>query len=144
MHYDVINTGNKVFNVIIPLISAKKSGPELDLRDYSTEEIGRYRYEPNAAILQGDNANHGTSAVHYMDEFRMGVAIYVGDLSDDSIFGELGFTQHYPPPEYDLLRSWNGIHWNPSDPSKKLPKPGLEHVMSAEADEKVGNACISA
>jgi hypothetical protein len=62
MHYDVTETGRKAFNIIIPLILANDTGPELDLQDPEKvnddgEELhGRYRYEYDVASMLGDDA----------------------------------------------------------------------------------------
>jgi hypothetical protein len=58
LHYDVQNTGGKVFNVIIPLMLANETGPELDLQESSknsfdeeTLRVGRYRYRYGKKML---------------------------------------------------------------------------------------------
>ena len=61
LHYDVSETGAKVFNVIIPLLLANETGPELDLQadreKYGRDaEVGRLRYEYDVASMMGDDA----------------------------------------------------------------------------------------
>jgi hypothetical protein len=62
MHYDVTETGRKAFNVIIPLILANDTGPELDLQESEEVDddgellVGRYRYEYDVASMLGDDA----------------------------------------------------------------------------------------
>jgi hypothetical protein len=61
LQYGIRETGRKMFNIVIPLILANETGPELDIQDSNrtndgTEnlKVGRYRFEPDAAILLGD------------------------------------------------------------------------------------------
>jgi hypothetical protein len=62
MHYDVKNSGAKSYNIIIPLILANDTGPELDVRDSEKVDdkgqrlVGRYRYEHDVASMLGDDA----------------------------------------------------------------------------------------
>jgi hypothetical protein len=64
MHYDVTETGRKAFNIIIPLILANETGPELDLQSSDYDKVdddgeplhGRYRYELDVASMMGDDA----------------------------------------------------------------------------------------
>lgn len=92
MHYDVSETGAKAFNVIIPLILANETGPELDVQESELVDededflVGRYRYEYNVASMLGDDAYHATSAVDYRmnKEFRMAATIYIADINDDN------------------------------------------------------------
>lgn len=57
MHYDVTQTQNKTFNVIVPLLLASETGPELDLQCVYEDEVegtyrtGRYRYEYDVATM---------------------------------------------------------------------------------------------
>ena len=58
-HHNFKDIGGRAFNVIIPLILANETGPELELRqdgDEANEEklaIGSYKYEPNVASMVG-------------------------------------------------------------------------------------------
>lgn len=129
----VEQTQGKVFNIIIPLLSAKETGPELDIQDYETGDVGRYRYEPNVAIMQGDDATHATSAIDYMNEFRLALSVYVADMNEDNVESIAdAVTQLYPPRDPDLFLSWAGMHWDPNDPAKKLPPPGPDHILLRE------------
>jgi hypothetical protein len=62
IHYDVKNSGAKAYNIIIPLILANDTGPELDVQDSLKVDdkgkplVGRYRYEHNVASMLGDDA----------------------------------------------------------------------------------------
>lgn len=59
IHHDFKDIGGRAFNVIIPLILANETGPELELRqdgDEADEEklaIGSYKNEPNVASMVG-------------------------------------------------------------------------------------------
>jgi hypothetical protein len=80
--------------VIIPLILANETGPELDLQNYDEEDddedddddetksdyrVGRYRYEYHVASMMGDDALHASSAVDYrvQKEMRLAATVYV-------------------------------------------------------------------
>jgi hypothetical protein len=62
MHRDVAETGAKAYNIIIPLILANDTVPELDLWDSKRVDDGgeplhgRYRYEHDVASMLGDDA----------------------------------------------------------------------------------------
>jgi hypothetical protein len=140
LHFDVKETGAKVYNVIIPLILANETGPELDLQSWHPdipegeieEPVGRYRYEYNVAGMMGDNAYHATSACDYRKnkEMRLAATVYIADVNDlnaDNILQH--YTQAYPPTDPDLIRSWIARHWKKGDPSRKLPKPPADHIL---------------
>lgn len=133
LHYDLRNTGRKMYNVIIPLNLADDTGPELDLQDASDDAaIGRYRYEYDVASLMGDDAYHATSACDYRStkEFRMAATVYVADVNEmnaESIVD--GYTQYFPPTDMELLLSWAGRHWKKGG-GASLPKPHPNHILS--------------
>jgi hypothetical protein len=127
--------------VIIPLILANETRPELDLRSNKREgvswttahPIGRLRYKYDVASMMGDDAYHGTSAVDYrvQKEMRMAATVYIGDIGTDNIEAILSdYTQHYPPKEHpEILLGMAGLHWRRDDPSAKLPDPVEGHVL---------------
>lgn len=139
MHYDVVDTGNKTFNIIVPLILANSTGPELDIqnareiyRDKPGFRAGRYRYEYDIASMMGDDSTHGSSAVDYRlrGEMRMAATIYVADVSEENVENILAdYTQAYPPRDRELLLRWAGRHWKRDDPSARLPKPAADHIL---------------
>ena len=58
VHTDVSNTGVRTFNIIVPLLKAKDSPPELDIQENEEpHRIGRYGYEYNVAGLMGDDVS---------------------------------------------------------------------------------------
>ena len=141
LHFDVKETGAKVYNVIIPLVLANETGPELDLQKWSPDlpdyeqdnTIGRYRYEYDVASMMGDNAHHATSACDYRNtkEMRMAATVYIADVNDanaDDILNH--YTQAYPPnDDVELLKSWKARHWKKGDASRKLPEPTPDHIL---------------
>jgi SET domain len=146
LHRDVDHTGGKVFNIIIPLLLANETGPELDLEiwkpdnfclkpDLAANEkcrIGRYRYEYDVASLMGDDAVHATSACdyRYRKEMRMAATVYVADVNEVNAENIIRhFTQAYPPRDIDLLKSWIGHHWKKDDISRHLPEPSPNHIL---------------
>jgi hypothetical protein len=61
IHSDVLRTGNKTFNIIIPLILANETGPEqevieTDINGKEFLKVGRYRNSYDTALLVGDGA----------------------------------------------------------------------------------------
>jgi hypothetical protein len=134
IHYDVTHTGNRVFNVLIPLILANNTGPELDIQAGTTGDealpVGRLRYQYDVATLVGDDAYHGTSAVDYRlgKEMRMAATVYVADIRPDNIDSIVSdYTQKYPPPRRpDILMRMAGDHWKRGDPYARLPIPFQE------------------
>jgi len=141
LHHDVVETNGRVYNVIIPLILANETGPELDLcgwkpdlpeDDEYNQRVGRYRYEYDVASMMGDGAIHATSACDYRNtkEMRMAATVYIADVNDDNIEMVMNhYTQAYPPKDIELLRSWKGRHWKRDDPSRSLPKPPPGHIL---------------
>jgi hypothetical protein len=93
-HADVVNTGNKTFNVIIPMKLASETGPELEFSDMSDPEnvkTGKYKYEYDVAQMIGDSAIHATAGADYRPnkEFRYAASIYVMEVDEVSIDGLL-------------------------------------------------------
>ena len=131
LHYDATETNSSVFNIIIPLILANETGPELDIlqkqdTNKKSFKVGRLRYQYDVASLLGDDAYHATSAVDYRDskEMRMAATIYVADIYPSNLDAILtDYTQHYPPQDRpDLLLAMAGKHWQANDPKAKLPR----------------------
>jgi hypothetical protein len=150
LHCDVRETGAKVYNIIVPLLLANETGPELDLQsrlpgipyDQQTRTVGRYRYEYDVAAMMGDDAVHATSACDYRHqrEMRMAATVYVADVNDTNAEDVMKFyTQAYPPRDLDLLKSWIARHWKRGDPSRKLPKPASDHILVRDNDTSSGN-----
>ena len=145
LHYDVTNTGSKTFNIIIPLILANQTGPEVDIQDRPDDidegeehalRVGRYRYEYDVAIMMGDDAYHATSAADYRltGEMRLAATIYVSDVNDENVDNIVyDYTQAYPPQDRNLLLRWAGRHWKRNDPMTRLPQPSADHILVAPA-----------
>jgi len=139
MHFDVTGTGGKAFNVIIPLILANETGPELDLQDSKRSregegelKVGRNRYEYDVATVLGDDAYHATSAVDYRvhKQFRMAATVYVAEVNEDNVDAIVNdFTQPFPPADRDLLLQWSGQHYRSDDQSARLPEPSSDHIL---------------
>ena len=127
VHYDFHHTEGRAFNIIIPLILANSTGPELDIQQDGTELIGSYKYELNVASMVGDVAFHATAAVDYLDkkEMRMAATVYIADLNSRNIGSIMNdFTQAYPPKgDFDYLMKQAGTHWSPTAKDKRLPVP---------------------
>ncbi|CAB9512634.1 expressed unknown protein [Seminavis robusta] len=149
-HVDATNTGGKSMNILIPLLLADDTGPELNLSDDQVREpstsndgtgTGKYkykggqlRYQYNVAALVGDEVYHATSRVDYHQnhhqqaptEMRLLATIYVADVSYSNISAVLDdhvtYEDSYPPRnEPTILLELAGAHWKYNDPSKKLP-----------------------
>jgi hypothetical protein len=139
IHYDIKESGARVYNVIIPLLLANETGPELDLRDGRDGNekglpVGRLRYEYDVASLMGDDAFHATSAADYrlQKQMRMAATVYIADINEENVEAILDeYTQHYPPKgKPEVLMGMAGMHWRRDDPSVRLPKPAEDHVLS--------------
>jgi hypothetical protein len=122
MHHDFSETNGSGFNVIIPLIVANSTPPELYVRDDEEKDrIGGYRYRIGVASVVGDGAFHATAEVDYTEqqEFRMAATIYVADVNEENVDEIMkGYTQYYPPKDPELLLSQAGMHWGKG----QLPK----------------------
>ena len=140
LHHDMDGTGRKMYNVIIPLILANETNPELDIQDLHPDledddqdfRVGRYQYEYDVAGMMGDGAVHGTSAVDYRmnKEMRMAATVYITDVNEDNVDSiSTQYTQAYPPSDRNLLLSWAGRHWKKDDPTAKLPEPEPDHIL---------------
>mmetsp|Transcript_22312 Transcript_22312/g.33860 ORF Transcript_22312/g.33860 Transcript_22312/m.33860 type:complete len:455 (+) Transcript_22312:81-1445(+) len=88
MHFDIGDTGNKFFNIIFPanIPSSGKGALEVgDRHDHKRHKPVKFRL--NTGVLLGGETRHGTGMCDYRDdeEFRIGIAIYLADLTDDNI-----------------------------------------------------------
>ena len=137
LHYDIAETGGRVFNFMIPLILVNTTSPEL----YFTEklpdeesnlsnltEAGRLRYRYDVANIIGDSAVHATGLQDYRlkKEMRLVATVCIGEIDEDNVGAILYYiaTQNYPPQDRpDIYLSMAGKHWRRDDPSVKLPKP---------------------
>ncbi|KAL3942615.1 MAG: hypothetical protein SGBAC_003216 [Bacillariaceae sp.] len=127
IHRDISGSGGKVFNIIIPLILADKTGPELVISpNNEAGPVGRLRLRNNVGIMFGDDAFHGTAGTDYRAyrEMRLAATVYIGDSNEENIGNIIKhYEQHYPPAE---SKSSNleifGTHWQKGDSGVKLPE----------------------
>ncbi|GKY99566.1 hypothetical protein MPSEU_000910800 [Mayamaea pseudoterrestris] len=140
LHHDVTRTQAKTYNIIIPLLLANDTGPELDLQQWppapdGTTPVGRLKYQYGMAAMMGDDAYHATSSVDYRPnkEMRLAATVYVADVNALNVERiQDQYTQAFPPRDSALLMSWAGRHWRPNDASYKLPVPVSDHVLAEE------------
>jgi hypothetical protein len=126
MHNDITGVEGKGFNLIIPLMLATDSGPELELEQWDNQAIiGRYKYRLNEANMVGDSVAHATAACDYIaqGEMRMAATVYIADVNAENVHQVAAyFTQNYPPQDdFRHLLERAGSHWRKDDPSKRLP-----------------------
>ena len=142
LHYDITGSGGRAFNIIVPLILANNTGPELEVRPSNDEDpptVGEYRYERDSAIMLGDDAFHATGEVDYDGEFRLAMSLYVADIRSDNINAlKESFTNYY---ETDLL-SRVGSHWSKRNERVCLPRPTQEHILKKSTNNGGGRNAI--
>lgn len=136
VHRDFKDTGEKTYNLLIPLVLANQTGPELDVLPRDEALRGRYRYQYDVATAVGDYALHATSAADYRSshEMRLVASVYVAEVTTENARQIMKhYTQIYPPEDdEELLLGWSGEHWRRDDPSKTLPQIlDSNHVLSA-------------
>ena len=138
LHYDITGSGGRAFNIIVPLILANNTGPELEVRPSDDDDpptVGEYRYEQDSAIMLGDDAFHATGEVDYDGEFRLAMSLYVADIREDNIDAlKESFTNYY---ETDLL-SLVGSHWSKRNERVRLPRPTQEHILKKSTTNEGG------
>lgn len=139
MHVDMDETGSKAWNVLVPLLLANVTGPELGIlqTDPETDEkrLGLYRYQKDVAMLIGDGAEHVTAKCDYRgtDDMRMVAIIYLADLNKDNVDDVMKshFGQPFPPKD-DSGTQWiydrAGEHWG-KESGQSLPR----HLDSEKA-----------
>lgn len=104
VHHDTTETGNKVFNVIIPLEFVPDSPPELIITDSRDDSVGRLKYENNIGVMIGDDVYHATSECDYRSKpgtMRFAATIYIADINADNTetIALSTLTQAFPPPD---------------------------------------------
>jgi hypothetical protein len=132
IHYEFQEVDGKSYNVIIPLLLANETPPELDIMTDDNSTIVGYRYRYGEAPLIGGMAAHGTADVDYRDagEMRMAATVFIADVKPGIVEDILmGYSQIYPPNDADWLLSKAGSHWQAKDPSKRLPQPKGEDKL---------------
>mmetsp|Transcript_28062 Transcript_28062/g.61570 ORF Transcript_28062/g.61570 Transcript_28062/m.61570 type:complete len:286 (-) Transcript_28062:57-914(-) len=130
LHYDVSKTGNRAFNIIIPLRLAENSSPELEIQaENQSHTLGEYRYEKRAAILLGDDALHATGIVNYERDYRLALSVYVADICQDNKEAlKASYTQLYRPNGGNLVQL-AGAHWCRDNQDARLPVADDNHVL---------------
>jgi hypothetical protein len=133
VHHDMKNTADaasksRAFNIIIPLILANDTGPELDVTTADQDSVGRLRYQYDVAVMVswnkgikltwldgsntttdltdglhvkvGDDAHHASSATDYRanKEMRMAATIYIGDIDPGNIEEIMNYYTQTYPP----------------------------------------------
>jgi len=116
VHHDTTGTGNKVFNVVIPVERATDSPPELIIADSRDDTIGRLKYEDNIAVMIGDDVHHATSECDYRDtpgKMRFAATIYIADINESNTetIALSTLTQAFPPPDPIWVFAQRGRHW---------------------------------
>ena len=124
-HTDFTGTAGRGFNVIIPLILANESTPELDIAN-NDGLTGSYKYQYGAASMVGDGCIHATSAVDYHNtkEMRLAATVYNADIRPSNIEATIleEYTQRYPPEgDSEFMMSLAGNYWKRDDESVRLP-----------------------
>lgn len=104
VHHDTAETGNKVYNVIIPLESATDSPPELIITDSRDDSVGRLKYENDVGVMIGDDVHHATSECDYRGtpgKMRFAATIYIADINEQNTqtIAQSTLTQAFPPPD---------------------------------------------
>jgi len=118
-HQDLFGTNAKAYNLIVPLILVPGSNPELDVFGTTLNDdlaYGNYQYQYEEGIMLGDDADHATSAVDYIESGRMRVmaTIYLADISAANVDAVMEhYTQNYPPLDTSYLLTQQGKHWKP-------------------------------
>ena len=119
IHYDSINTGASVYNIIIPLILEDDATPELALIvDEDGDRPRRHatlKYKLGTAAMMGDEAYHGTEACDYRDNkgMRLAATVYVADISEKNAenIAKQTLTQIFPLADAKWLIAEAGRHW---------------------------------
>jgi hypothetical protein len=99
-HVDFEDTGNKAWNVIIPLVLASETGPELGIMHEGDDKdcLGLYKYQNDVAVLLGDGAEHVTTECDYNGKaMRMIAIVYMADVDESNI--------------HDVFESYYGINY---------------------------------
>ena len=121
VHHDTTNTGDKVFNVIIPLETVPDSPPELIIGDdQDGHRVGRLKYEENVAVMIGDDVMHATSECDYRNipgAMRLAATVYIADINEDNVdtIAETTLTQAFPLPDAAWVMSQRARHWENSN-----------------------------
>jgi hypothetical protein len=122
-HVDFQNTGDKAWNMIIPLLLAEDTGPELGIvhEGEEKERLGLYQYEKDVAVLLGDDATHVTIQCDYQGKaMRMIAVIYMADVDEfnmDDVLNSYYGVQYPPRGDSKVLQSF--LHWGDGN---SLPK----------------------
>lgn len=88
MHFDIGDTGNKFFNIIFPITIPTSDVAQLNVGDRNDHERDApVNFRKNVGILLGGQSRHGTGVCDYQEakEFRVGIAIYVADLTEENV-----------------------------------------------------------
>lgn len=116
-HVDFEDTGNKTWNVIVPLVLAKETGPEIgivhqDVDSYK-KRLGLYRYEQDVALLLGDGAEHVTAQCDYHgQDMRMVAIIYMAEVDESNVDNVISSYYGAPyPPHGNVETLQSLVHW---------------------------------
>ena len=135
LHRDFTDVGGSAFNMIIPLILANETNPELELaQDEEGNTTGYYRYRYHVGSMVGDNTYHATAACDYRDQgqMRMAATIYMADVKAANLAQHLeSLTQVYPPNDPSHLFNRRARHWKATNPQRRLPGPLLINDQDA-------------
>ena len=119
IHYDSINTGASVYNIIIPLILEDDATPELalvvDEDGDRPRRHGALKYKLGTAAMMGDEAYHGTEACDYRESkgMRLAATVYIADISEKNAenIARQTLTQIFPLADAKWLIAEAGRHW---------------------------------
>jgi len=123
---DFHETGGKGFNVLVPLILPDSDQKELVIfSPTDATEGGRHKYAYEQGVMVGDHCYHATADVDYREkkQFRFFAGLYVCDVNEENKESATPdyYVDGFPFKDGEISMANAGKHWNPNDPSIKLP-----------------------
>ena len=117
MHYDTTETDGRQFNLLFPLHTVRRSGPEFVIRDDTHERReGLFKYKRNVGVMVGDDTYHGTNACDYRGrkDVRIAATIYMNDINEkNAMIIANDDTSIFPlPGDVQWTLAQRGRHWS--------------------------------
>jgi len=121
------DTDGKAWDVMIPLLLANETEPELGIVvDSDADDTGLVmnQFQENVALLFGDYVNYVDTACDYGDDMRVIVTLHLADVTIENVdIIVANYNNYLPFPHYDdqqWLYEQAGRHWGKEGQS--LPK----------------------
>jgi hypothetical protein len=140
IHADLPGSKGSFYNIIVPLhIPENQTATFCIAESNADDRVGTIKLTPHVGLVVGGESAHGTGACSYRatKDFRMSLAIYMADITEDNLELVASDTTSLWPTEGDTQWIWaqRGRLWS-KDGSKSLKNDKGRYPLHVEDEHE--------